>query len=152
PGYGTIMNLAGTIGSINAPTTTIRGFTSIYGNNDVDTFNFNQTHLTANTRAYGSQYDTATTADGQDRLQVYQLQSMNIDRAGNGDTLTLDGEGGTDYYYIYTSGSQHTQNNYVINVLDSGGRADGVDELFIYGADSALNGPTDPTDDIFLLR
>ena len=152
PGYGTIMNLAGTIGSINAPTTTIRGFTSIYGNNDVDIFNFNQTHLTANTRVYGSQYDTATTADGEDEFYVYQLQSMNVDRAGNGDTLTLDGEGDADQYYIYTSGSQHTANNYVINVLDSGAASDGADQLFIYGADSTLNAPTDPTDDIFLLR
>ena len=33
-------------------TTTARGFTSIYGNNDVDTFNFNQTTLTANTHVY----------------------------------------------------------------------------------------------------
>ncbi len=152
PGFGTVMNLGGTIGSSNPLATTARGFTSIFGNNDVDTFNFNQTLLTANTRVYGSQYDTATTADGEDRFYVNQLQSMNIDRAGNGNTLTLDGESGTDYYFIYTSGSQHAQNNYVINVLDSGAPDDGVDELTVYGADSALNDAGDPVDDIFLLR
>src|SRR5262249_29052789 len=85
-------------------------------------------------------------------FEVNQLQSMNIDRAGNGDTLTLDGESGTDYYYIATSGSQHAQNNYVINVLDSGAPADGVDELTIYGADGAQNNAVDPVHDIFLLR
>src|SRR6185437_6661121 len=81
-----------------------------------------------------------------------QLQSMNIDRAGNGNTLTLDGESGTDFYFVATSGSQHAANNYVINMLDSGAPDDGVDELTIYGADSAQNNAGDLVDDIFLLR
>ncbi|MFU8842101.1 MAG: hypothetical protein ACNA8R_15550, partial [Nitriliruptoraceae bacterium] len=73
-------------------------------------------------------------------------------------TLTLDGQGGSDHYIIYTNGSQNEDRDYIINVLDTGASNDGVDVLSIYGYDSALNG-IDPetslpyaTDDIFLLR
>ncbi|UUT35875.1 hypothetical protein [Microbacterium elymi] len=75
-----------------------------------------------------------------------------------GTTLTLDGQGDTDHYVVYTHGSEHGDAHYVINVLDSGAAADGVDTLTAYGADSTASGidPSTgrpyPTDDIFLLR
>ncbi|WP_292324641.1 hypothetical protein, partial [Mesorhizobium sp.] len=67
-------------------------------------------------------------------------------------TLTLDGQSDTDTYEVYTLGSQGNQRNYIINVLDTGEEDDGVDELSIFGRDSANNGANFQTDDIFLLR
>ena len=80
---------------------------------------------------------------------------------GAGHSLTLDGQGETDYYTIWTLGSHGDPRNYVINILDTGAPNDGVDEAAIYGWDE----PTDQfngyepgharqaaTDDIFLLR
>ena len=94
---------------------------------------------------------TAATGDGEDFFVVDRLQSMVVDRNGNGDTLTLDGQAGTDYYSVQTSGSQGDLRNYVINVLDTGKKDDGVDELLIMGADSAPSQPGS-YDDFFLLR
>ena len=48
---------------------------------------------------------------------------------GAGHTLTLDGQGETDHYSVYTNGSHGNIRNYVINVLDTGAPDDGVDEL-----------------------
>ena len=59
---------------------------------------------------------------------------------GAGHTLTLDGQADTDYYAIYTTGSQGVVRNYVINVLDTGAEDDGVDELAIFGRDATFNG------------
>ncbi|WP_294608493.1 hypothetical protein [uncultured Roseovarius sp.] len=67
-------------------------------------------------------------------------------------TLTLDGQSDTDTYEVFTLGSQGDERNYIINILDTGEEDDGVDEAFIYGFDSDLNGVDDPNDDIFLLR
>ena len=53
-----------------------------------------------------------------------------------GHTLTLDGQAETDHYAIYTTGSQGSQRNYVVNVLDTGAPDDGVDEAAIYGRDT----------------
>ena len=120
--------------------------------------------------------------DSEDFFNVNQLQTM-FDPAANSDptkaivngdvvaghTLTLDGQAGTDTYVINTTGSQpclganqiagSTCHNYVINVLDTGGPADGTDVLTVNGIDNTTcsgykpDGATPcPTDDIFLLR
>src|SRR5207249_3264727 len=72
-----------------------------------------------------------------------------------GDTLTLDGQAGTDTYVVNTTGTHGAFRNYVINVLDTGAPDDGVDSLAIYGRDTldpAYTGPDGAIDDIFLLR
>ena len=157
-GRGTQMVLRGTIGNINAPASLAtfnvnsKTFTEIYGHLDVDTFTFDQTRLDANTRVYGSYLNAATLADdGEDRFIVNQLQSMHVFADGSGDTLTLDGQADTDTYIVYTTGSQSAStHNYVINVLDSGARDDGVDRLQVYGVDGSE--APGAIDDIFLLR
>ncbi len=93
---------------------------------------------------------TVAHVDGEDRFVVDQLRSMHVDRNGIGDTLTLDGQAGTDSYLVQTTGSQGAARNYVINVLDTGAPDDGVDVLSVFGIDgSEADGATD---DIFLLR
>ena len=154
PGRGTQMDLRGTIGLLGAPadpatpTGTTKTFTEIYGHIDIDTLTFNQTKLDANTSVFGSQRNNASIAhDGEDQFIVNQLRSMHVDRNGVGDTLTLDGQSDTDYYVVNTTGSEVAaadRHNYVINVLDTGAKDNGVDELAIRGADSMA--------DVFLLR
>ena len=84
-------------------------------------------------------------ATSEDVFVVYYLQSMDVVAApaqladgerGAGHSLTLDGQADTDYYSVYTTGSQGAVRNYVINVLDTGAPDDGVDELAIYGYDN----------------
>ena len=66
--------------------------------------------------------------DGEDQFFVWYLQSMDVIAApaglasgpGAGHSLTLDGQGETDYYTIYTLGSHGDRRNYVINILDTG--------------------------------
>ena len=58
---------------------------------------------------------------------------------------------------IHTTGSNSAiaPRNYIVNILDKGQEFDGVDEAFIYGFDSGVNGVVGgvkPVDDIFLLR
>src|SRR5262249_42813142 len=54
------------------------------------------------------------------------------------------GQAGTDTYIVNTTGSQSaTPSDYVINVLDTGAKDDGVDTLTVNGSDAA---------DLFLLR
>ena len=133
-----------------------RTSTRIWGDTDVDTFHFGDATgvaggttvdsagyllLGSKTRAYGSQdLSRDRRADGEDRFNVYYLQTMNV---AAGHSLTLDGQAETDYYTVYTTGSQGSPRNYVINVLDTGAEDDGVDELAIYGADSTFNGGAD---------
>ena len=173
-GYGTTIVLRGDIES--------GGLTRVFGNNDTDVVEFGDPdgvaggtspddpgyiHLGGKTRVYGTAAPTpaGTTASActtttsapycdEDTFTVYFLQTMDV---ASGDTLTLDGQDATDTYTVYTSGSRGSSRDYVINVLDSGAPADGVDTLDIYGADSTLNGYQTlttpyPTDDIFLLR
>ncbi|MEQ1826278.1 MAG: hypothetical protein ABL921_10035, partial [Pirellula sp.] len=134
--------------------------TEIWGNNDVDTFQFGDSSgivgtttfgidgyifLGSKTRVHGSQDLPSTGNDGEDRFNVYYLQDMTVTTASaNGiagapiiadHTLTLDGQADTDYFAIYTTGSRGNARNYVINVLDTGEEDDGVDELTIYGFD-----------------
>ena len=163
---GTQIDLRGIIGKLGAPTDltqstgSAKDFTEIFGHTDGDTFTFNQTYLTANTTVFGSQRDNASLSDdGEDQFIINQLRSMHVDRNGLGDTLTLDGQADTDYYQINTTGSQTQdgRHNYVINVLDTGAKDDGVDELVMRGFDSPLSGlngqgEAHETDDIFLLR
>ena len=61
-----------------------------------------------------------------------------------GHTLTLDGQADTDAYIVNTNGGNvAVEHNYVINVLDTGAKNDGLDTL-------TVNGTGD--DDVFLLR
>ena len=89
----------------------------VLGGADADTFVFNQTSLVGSTAVYGGL--------GSDSFVVNQLASMDV---ADGDTLTLDGQGGADLYTVNTAGSLSTDaHNYVINVLDSGAPNDGVE-------------------------
>jgi hypothetical protein len=102
----------------------------------------------------------APAGDGEDYFVVNQLQSMVINQetsAGEAtdESLTLDGQSGSDTYVINTTGTHGDVRNYVINVLDSGAPDDGVDNVSVYGRDTfdpAFNGPNGSFDDIFLLR
>ena len=130
PGVGSVITLGGTIKS--APVIHLVT-TVILGGADADTFVFNRTSLVGSTAAFGGA--------GNDAFVVNQLASMNV---AGGDTLTLDGQGGSDTYTVNTAGSLSTdEHNYVINVLDSGAPDDGSDVLVV-------NGTSDP--DVFLLR
>ncbi|GAB3043216.1 hypothetical protein GCM10027052_26710 [Parafrigoribacterium mesophilum] len=125
--------------------------------------------LGAKTTIHGNATTDSLTSDGEDRITVWHLQSMDVvtsptglqSGVGAGHTLTLDGQGESDYYAVYTNGSHGNVRNYVINVLDTGAPDAGVDELAIYGYDNLaahyngyLAGTTTnaATDDIFLLR
>ena len=113
------------------------------------------------TRAYGSNAPSgggafAPLGDGEDFFIVNALQSMaylQTDAAtSSSDTLTIDGQSGSDTVVVNTTGSLGADRNYVINVLDSGAPDDGVDMLAVWGRDSALEGTGQAADDIFLLR
>jgi len=181
--FGTTMLLRGTITANCVPSGTgcnafgdstpaagTAFLTRIWGDTDVDTFQFGDPTgvaggttvdspgfmlLGSKTRVFGSQNLSADDEpDGEDRFTVYYLQTMNV---VGGHSLTLDGQAETDTYTVWTTGSQGSQRNYVVNVLDTGDENDGVDELAIYGKDSTFDGgPTPGTkyeaDDIFLLR
>src|SRR5262249_16188163 len=109
----------------------------------------------------------APTGDSEDFFVVNQLQSMvdvqtapatlfpNTLTPDRTDTLTLDGQAGSDTYVINTTGTHGDVRNYVVNVLDTGGPTDGVNNLSVYGNDNtdpAFTGENKPFDDIFLLR
>ena len=155
PHFGTTMILRGTI----TPGT---GFvTRIFGQTDVDNIQFGDESgvagattldspgyilLGGQTRVFGDA--------GEDVMTAFYLQTMNV---AAGHTLTLDGQAASDRYVIYTTGSQGSQRNYVINLLDTGAPGDGVDEAVIYGRDTLYGVPAPAgtkyeADDIFLLR
>ncbi len=141
---GTTITLRGDIAS-NYPSGGTTYWTSIWGDSQADTIQFGDTSgsyikLGSKTRAYGSNDLSSAEADGNDSFYVYYLQTMAV---ASGHTLTLDGQAGSDAYYVYTTGSQ-VPRNYVINVLDTGEEADGTDNLTIFG--------TNGSNDIFLLR
>ncbi len=120
--------------------------------------------LGSKTTIHGNATLTSNTADGEDEITVWYLQTMDVltsptglQTSGNGagHTLNLDGQGETDHYSIYTNGSHGSIRNYVINVLDTGPANQGVDELDVYGYDNAaaqFNGQNGGADDIWLLR
>ena len=125
--------------------------------------------LGSKTTIHGNATTNPLTSDGEDRITIWYLQSMDVvtsptglqSGVGAGRTLNLDGQGESDYYAVYTNGSHGNIRNYVINVLDTGAPNAGVDELAIYGYDNtaaAYNGylpgttTNAATDDIFLLR
>ncbi|MGH3630886.1 MAG: hypothetical protein ACRDTP_06970, partial [Mycobacteriales bacterium] len=129
--------------------------TQVFGNENNDSITFDQTYLGGNTRVYGSDTPTppssqangdvfAPAGDGEDTMTVYLLQSMTP-----GQSLTLDGQDGTDHYVVYTHGTAGVSTSYLINALDTGAPGSGSDTLDIYGLDSSA---TTGTDDIFLLR
>jgi Ca2+-binding RTX toxin-like protein len=75
--------------------------------------------------------------DGDDLITVNKLHSRTA-------VMDLDGQGGSDTYIINTSGSLSDGfRDYVVNVLDTGAKDDGIDTL-------TINGTDDP--DVFLLR
>ncbi len=116
--------------------------------------------LGAKTTVHGNSSGASNTADGEDILTVYYLQSMNVVTSpatggtGAGHVLTLDGQGESDHYAVHTNGSHGNVRNYNIQVLDSGPANQGVDELAVYGFDDL--DPAHNTglraDDIWLLR
>ena len=122
-----------------------------------DSITFDQTTLGGVTRAYGSSSSTApsdaTVDDGEDQFSVNQLQTMDV---ASLHTLSLDGQADTDNYFINTTGSLGAFRDYVINVLDTGSKDDGVDTLDIFGSDVpvAPSGSDHPDlgNDVFLLR
>jgi hypothetical protein len=152
--------------------------TNVWGHVDTDSFQFGDPSGAAGTttwgqdgyvfigsvtRVHGSQDIDSTGDDGEDRFIVYFLQDADVTtgqlmQSAARHTLTLDGQADTDYYEVYTLGSNGAdQRNNVINVLDTGAENDGVDELMIFGLDSPDNGLAPggskfPADDIFLLR
>ncbi|MEO0465131.1 MAG: hypothetical protein AAF216_01205 [Pseudomonadota bacterium] len=162
------------------PTFTAPQFTTqIFGGTDVDLVQFGDETGSAGTTTQGQDgyiflgSKTQVFGDeGEDDIKVYYLQDTAtvtspaqldaltaLDQENAEHTLRLDGQDGTDTYEVFTLGSNGPDaRNYIINVLDTGASDDGVDELFIYGNDSADNGidpNTDeayPADDIFLLR
>ena len=159
--------------------------TEIWGFTDVDTFQFGDAtglptlatpketlgddgyiYLGSKTRVYGDETTNPTGNDGEDQFLVYYLQSTLVTTSPStgtgsiataGHSLTLDGLADTDTYNIWTTGSRGVPRNYLINILDTGAENDGVDEAFVHGFDSDVNGddtPNNPppSDDIFLLR
>ena len=155
PHFGTTMLLLGTI-------TPGAGFlTRIWGQTDVDRFQFGDPGGLAGTTTLDSPGyillggKTRVFGDlGEDVFTVLYLQTMNV---AAGHTLTLDGQAGSDRYEVYTTGSQGSQRNYVVNLLDTGAPGDGVDEAAIYGRDTLYGAPAPAdtkyeADDIFLLR
>lgn len=154
PGFGTVMDIRGSFTPGGGATER----TAFFGNADGDTFTFNQTYLGGQTFAYGSNTPTpaGTTAppgDGADTFTVNQLRTMTTSRplvtpdhgvTVRRDTLDLDGQAGTDVYTVNTTGSQSaTPSDYIVNVLDTGAKADGSDTLTVNGSDAA---------DLYLLR
>ncbi len=119
--------------------------------------------LGSKTTIHGNATTNSTTSDGEDRITVYYLQSMDVltspsaatsSGPGAGHVLNLDGQGESDHYAIFTNGSQGNIRNYNIEILDTGAPNRGVDDLAVYGYDApaSANGANKPTDDIFLLR
>ena len=93
----------------------------------------------------GDTYVTGGTGD--DTLTVNELHSRS-------DVLSLDGQEGGDQYVITmtdTDADGVTLTDYVIDVHDSGGTADGVDNLTIHGRGFAGDTGADK-DDVFLIR
>ncbi len=61
-----------------------------------------------------------------------------------GHTLTLDGQADTDTYVVNTNGGDAIDKNYVINVLDTGAKNDGLDTLTVNGTDDDDDLPAPP--------
>ena len=158
--------------------------TNIWGNTDVDTFQFGDStglptalslkdqpgdpgyiFIGSKTIAHGNKNLSSAGHDGEDEFVVWYLQTTDV--GGNQDvaiihSLTLDGQGDSDYYAIYTTGSRSSSpRDYVVNILDTGAPDNGVDEASIFGFDNSSpsfngyqSGTTvrNPNDDLFLLR
>ena len=133
--------------------------TRIFGNFDDDQFLFVSTTLGGKTRTYGSNTPTDCPAagppgpcgvdapygnDGLDLFIVNLLPSMNV---AAGHTLTLDGQADTDTYIVNTNGGEvAVAHDYVINVLDTGAKNDGLDTLTVNGTERRRRVPAPPGD------
>ena len=76
-------------------------------------------------------------ADGEDRFNVYYLQTMNVAARPHADARRPGRDGLLRRLHDRQPGLTR---NYVINVLDTGDECDGVDELAIYGREPTFNG------------
>jgi len=121
----------------------------IAGQRESDTITLHPSALAGHVRVLG---DTDGLAGGDDTITVDHLPSMTAlrDRLDDStsalvrDSVDLDGRGGTDSYFVYSWGSLAADtHDYIVNVLDSGAKADGQDTLQIDGSNQA---------DVFLLR
>ncbi|HET6789273.1 MAG TPA: hypothetical protein VFH49_15005, partial [Aquabacterium sp.] len=121
----------------------------IAGERQDDVITLRPTLIVGHTRVLG---DTDGLAGGDDLIIVDRMSTMQTthDRLDDAisaqvrDTVDLDGRGGTDTYVVYTHGSDAVgTHDYILNVLDSGAKNDGLDTLNIDGT---------AADDIFLLR
>ena len=133
---GTHINIEGGLSSMDA---------EITGESESDIIYLSPDALAGHTRVLG---DITTAAGVEDTIIVDQLpsfasalESQTVDMDGDSvrDSLDLDGLGGTDFYIVNNTGNE----DYVINVLDSGAEDDGIDVLTINATD---------TQDLFLLR
>ena len=167
---GAVVTAGNPIGTYAPSYTAPAYLTRIWGNAEADVFQFGDTSgavggtnwgsagyvfLGSKTRVYGGQDEDSAVTDGEDQFIVFYLQDTSTTTclgtvSAAEHTLTLDGQAGTDSYEIYTTGSQGAPRNYLINVLDTGAKADGADTLAVYGFDRAS--PSGFVDDIFLLR
>ncbi|HEU4613600.1 MAG TPA: hypothetical protein VFS15_16025, partial [Kofleriaceae bacterium] len=121
----------------------------IAGQRENDTITLRPEALSGHVRVLG---DTDGLAGGDDTIIVDHLPSMteSRDRLDDGtsalvrDAVELDGRGGTDGYFVQSWGSLAAgTHDYILSVLDSGAKDDGLDTLQIDGSADA---------DVFLLR
>jgi len=119
------------------------------GQRQNDTITLRPTAVSGHVRMLG---DTDGLAGGDDLLIVDHMTTLNAqrDRLDDGvtglvrDSVDMDGRGGTDTYTVLTHGSLAAgTHDYIVNVLDSGAKNDGLDTLNIDGSVGA---------DVFLLR
>ncbi|MBX2867971.1 MAG: hypothetical protein KTR18_04825 [Acidiferrobacterales bacterium] len=122
PGEGAKIDI---LGNINSPLNTISG------GRDDDVVYVNAQSLIGATTILG---DNDGLSGGDDIVVV-----TNLPDHGAGDSLTIDGRGGSDEVTVFTDGTS----DYEISVLDTGARGDGADKLFIQGTSD---------DDTFLIR
>lgn len=116
----------------------------ISGEGDDDVLYLKPQSIAGHVRVLG---DKDALRGGDDKLILDRLPSITgaTDRPDDGtadlvrDTIDLDGQGGSDDYIVYTTGST----DYRVNALDSGAPDDGGDQILVEGTGEA---------DTFLIR
>ncbi len=100
----------------------------IKGDDDADIITLQLQELVGTTTVQGG--------NSNDQITVNQLPSLDKDKRGEDDrdTLTLDGEAGSDTYVVNITGGD---TDYIINVFDTG--TTGTDALTVYGTNVADN-------------
>ncbi|MBW6493254.1 MAG: hypothetical protein K0B16_01635 [Burkholderiaceae bacterium] len=148
-GYGDTGNVDATGTTLLVEGTLASNEIELAGERQADTITLRPDSLLGHVRVLG---DTDGLAGGDDIIIVDHLPTMTAlrDRLDDGsvtsvrDTVDLDGRGGTDTYTVLTHGSlSEGTHDYIVNVLDSGAKDDGLDTLNIDGSEDA---------DVFLLR